>query len=302
MEEILRTFSLTKRYGRQTAVKDVSLSIGQGEIYGLIGRNGAGKTTLLRLICNLAQPTAGDFSLFGERPPRQSLSRVGALIEAPGVFPALSAQENLMLKYTALGGRDKRWPQKLLDTVGLSDAGSKKVGKFSMGMKQRLGIALALVGRPDLVVLDEPINGLDPQGIAEIRDIIEELNRTYGVSFLISSHILEELSKIATSYGFLHQGHLLQQVTREELATKCRERIELTAQPTERACTVLEEMGISDYRVTQDGVIQIFERLGDSGDIAMTLMQQQVRVLSLCEKNENLEDYYLKLTGGQEHV
>ncbi|MCD8005149.1 MAG: ATP-binding cassette domain-containing protein, partial [Oscillospiraceae bacterium] len=198
--------------------------------------------------------------------------------------------------------RDRAWPQKLLETVRLSDAGSKKVGKFSMGMKQRLEIALALVGRPDLVILDEPINGLDPQGIAEIRDMIEELNRTYGVSFLISSHILEKLSKIATSYGFLHQGCLLQQVTREKLAAKCREHIELIAQPTERACTVLEEMGISDYRVTQDGVIQIFERLGGSGDIAMALMRQQVRVLSLCEKNEKLEDYYLKLTGGQKHV
>lgn len=302
MEKILRTCGLTKRYGKQLAVDRVSLSVNQGEIYGLIGRNGAGKTTFLKLISGLADPTDGSFFLFEAEGRSQALGRVGALIEAPGVFPGLSAHENLTLKYTALGGRDRAWPKRLLDTVGLSDVGSKKVSKFSMGMKQRLGIALALVGRPDLVILDEPINGLDPQGIVEVRETIEELNRKYGVTFIISSHILEELSKIATSYGFLHQGTLLQQVTREELLTRCSERIELTTDHTERASAALEEMGISNYKVVDVSTIQIFERLDDSGDIAMELMKKGIKVLAFSVRSENLEDYYLKLTGGEGNV
>ena len=188
--------------------------------------------------------------------------------------------------------------EELLDIVGLSDTGKKKVKNFSMGMKQRLGIALALVGDPDLVILDEPINGLDPQGIAEVRDTLSRLNRERELTMIISSHILEELSKIATHYGIIHDGVLLQELTREELLERCSERIELKTDDTRRACTVLDEMGITGYKVVDADTIHIFERLNDSGEITMALAAHQIRTMGITVKNEALEDYYLNLTGG----
>lgn len=298
MEYLLSTNCLTKQYGKQNAVDRVSLHVRQGDIYGLIGRNGAGKTTLLKMISGLASPTGGDFSLFGYsgKEKLQVMHRIGTLIEAPGIYPNHSAAENLKLKCIAMGVRSKTVIPQLLETVGLADTGKKRVKNFSLGMKQRLGIALALVGEPDLVVLDEPINGLDPQGIAEIRETIERLNREQNITFIISSHILEELSKIATNYGIIHNGTLLQELTREELLKKCSERIELQADDTARACTVLETMGIHEYKVVDRNTIQIFERLQDSGDIAMQLAQSGVKTLGISVKNEALEDYYLNLT------
>ena len=229
MEYLLTTHHLTKTYGRHKAVDGVSLHLRQGDIYGLIGRNGAGKTTLLKLLSGLAAPTAGDFTLFGAtgRHARAYLSRVGTLIEAPGIYPNLSAAENLKLKCLALGVRRRNAVSDLLDTVGLG----KPVRHFSLGMKQRLGIALALVGDPDLLILDEPINGLDPQGIAEVRETLYHLNRDRNITLILASHILEELAKIATHYGILHDGALLQELTRQELLEKCGERIELQTRP-----------------------------------------------------------------------
>ena len=216
MEYLLHTNGLTKQYGRHKAVNAVNIHIRQGDIYGLIGRNGAGKTTILKMISGLAAPTEGEFSLFGKtgKEAYQYMSRIGTLIEAPGVYPNMSAAENLKLKCLAMGVRKKGVIEELLKTVGLSNAGKKKVKHFSLGMKQRLGIALALVGDPDLVILDEPINGLDPQGIAEIRETLSRLNKEKNITFIISSHILEELSKIATNYGIIHDGVLLQEMTR----------------------------------------------------------------------------------------
>lgn len=304
MEYLLKTNSLSKRYGRHEAVSRVSLHVRQGDIYGLIGRNGAGKTTILKMISGLAAPTEGDFSLFGYsgKAAKQVLHRVGTLIENPGIYPNLTAAENLRLKCIAMGVRNSReMIASLLEIVGLSDTGRKRAGKFSLGMKQRLGIALALVGEPDLVVLDEPINGLDPQGIAEIREAIEKLNREQGITFIISSHILEELSKMATSYGIVHNGTLLQELTREALLQKCSERIELKVDDTARACTVLEKMGIHEYKVVDMDTIQIFERLEDSGEITVQLAQNGIKTLSITVKNEALEDYYLNLTGGAQN-
>ncbi len=300
MEYILSTNSITKRYGKQKAVDNVSLHIRQGEIYGLIGRNGAGKTTLLKIISGLASPTEGDFSLFVCEGADRSrvMHRIGTLIENPGLYPNLSAAENLKLKCIAMGVRDKEQINRLLDMVGLSGTGKKNVGKFSLGMKQRLGIALALVGEPDLVVLDEPINGLDPQGIAEVRDIIERLNKEQGITFIISSHILEELAKISTSYGMIHNGALIKELTREELLKECSERIELKTDDNAKACTVLEGMGITEYKVVDKDTIQIFERITDSGDIAVELAKNGIKTLSITVRNEALEDYYLNLTGG----
>ena len=209
------------------------------------------------------------------------MSRIGTLIEAPGVYPNMSAAENLKLKCLAMGVRKKGVIEELLKTVGLSNADKKKVKHFSLGMKQRLGIALALVGDPDLVILDEPINGLDPQGIAEIRETLSRLNKEKNITFIISSHILEELSKIATNYGIIHDGVLLQEMTREELLAKCSERIELK---------------------TDASTIQVFERLNDGGDITMALAENGVKTMGITVKNEALEDYYLNLTGGTANV
>ena len=274
----------------------------QGAIYGLIGRNGAGKTTILRMIAGLASPTAGEIALFGETGKRAlyMTSRIGTLIETPGLYPNMSAAENLRLKCLALSVRKKGVIAELLDTVGLSGAGNKRVKNFSLGMKQRLGIALALVGDPDLLVLDEPINGLDPQGIVEVRETLARLNRERGITFIVSSHILEELSKIATDYGIIHNGVLLQELTQEELLTRCSERIELRTDDTKRACVVLEEMSIRSYKVADAGTIQIFERLNDSGSITMQLAQKGIKTLSITVRNEALEDYYLNLTGGMQ--
>lgn len=300
MEYLLSTNCLTKQYGRHNAVEQVSLHVRQGDIYGLIGRNGAGKTTLLKIISGLAASTDGDFSLFGYggKEKRQVMHRIGTLIEAPGIYPNHSAAENLKLKCIAMGVRDKEVVPRLLKTVGLNDAGRKRVKNFSLGMKQRLGIALALVGEPDLVVLDEPINGLDPQGIVEIRETIERLNREQNITFIISSHILEELSKVATNYGIIHNGRLLEELTREELLQKCSEHIELKSDDTAKACTVLEAMGIQKYKVVDKDTIQIFERLSDGGEIAIKLAENGVKTLGISVKNEALEDYYLNLTGG----
>ena len=300
MEYLLSTNGLTKRYGRKNAVDHVNLHIRQGAIYGLIGRNGAGKTTILRMIAGLASPTEGEISLFGET-GKKSLymtSRIGTLIESPGLYPNMSAAENLKLKCLALGVRKKGYIEELLDAVGLNGVGRKQVRNFSLGMKQRLGIALALVGEPDLLVLDEPINGLDPEGIVEVRETLSRLNQERNITLIISSHILEELSKIATDYGIIHNGVLLQELTQEELLARCSERIELKTDDTRRACVVLEEMGIRDYKVIDAGTIQIFERLNDSGKITMQLAENGVKTVGISVKNEALEDYYLDLTGG----
>lgn len=218
-EILLQTHALTKQYGHQKAVDNVDIHIKKGAIYGFIGRNGAGKTTCMRMICGLAKPTSGDIEMFGYsgNDLTKVRSRVGCLIETPGLYPNLSAQENLKLKCRLFGINKKGYTEEILRKVGLSDVGKKKTKNFSLGMKQRLGIGLALVGEPDLLVLDEPINGLDPQGIAEVRETIQNLCSQQDMTVFISSHILEELSKLATDYGIINNGSLIQEITREEL-------------------------------------------------------------------------------------
>lgn len=304
MEYLLSTNGITKQYGRHKAVDSVNLHVRQGDIYGLIGRNGAGKTTLMKMLSGLAAPTEGSFSFFEKsgKDVYPFMSRIGVLIEYPGVYPNMSAAQNLKIKCLAMGIRKTGYIDELLALVGLSDTGKKRVKNFSLGMKQRLGIALALVGEPDLMILDEPINGLDPQGIAEIREVIQKLNTERSITFIISSHILEELSKFATNYGIIHGGVLLQELTREELLEKCNERIELRTDDIGKACTVLESMGITEYKAVDNETIHIFERLSDSGEITMSLAGNGVRTLSISVKNEALEDYYLNLTGGAANV
>lgn len=301
---LLETRNLTKQYGHYKAVNGVSLHIKKGAIYGFIGRNGAGKTTCLKMISGLAEATDGEIELFGYKGKdlRQIRSRVGCLIETPGLYDSMTAYENLNIKCKLFGIKKKGYIEEILRVVGLDNVGRKKTKYFSLGMKQRLGIGLALVGEPDLLVLDEPINGLDPQGIAEIRDTILRLKNERSMTICISSHILEELSKIATDYGIIHNGSLLQELTREELMKKCGERMELTLNNPREAIPVLDAMGFVNYQVVDKERIHIFERLNESALVNMELAKAGIPVKGISITSEELETYFLNLTGGAAHA
>ncbi|WP_337606585.1 ABC transporter ATP-binding protein [Claveliimonas sp.] len=303
-EVLLSTSALTKQFGRHKAVDQVSMHIKRGAIYGFIGRNGAGKTTTLRMIGGLASPTAGEIEMFGCRGKelKQIRSRVGCLIEGPGLYGNMTARDNMKMKCLLLGVQKKGYMEELLEVVGLKDVGKKLVKRYSLGMKQRLGIAMALIGEPDLLVLDEPINGLDPQGIAEVRETILRLNKERNMTILISSHILEELSKIATDYGIIHQGTLLQEITDEELRERCSERLEITLSSPELAIPVLDRLGIRRYQVMDKEHIYVFERLEESARLNMEFAKAGIPVKGLAVTNEELETYFLNLTGGNAHV
>lgn len=303
-ELILETKDLTKRFGSHAAVDHVSMQIRRGAIYGFIGRNGAGKTTFLKMISGLSTQTEGEIRLFGYTGSDlvKVRSRVGCLIESPGLYGNMSAADNLHIKCNLFGIPAKKYVPELLDLVGLSDVGKKKTKHFSMGMRQRLGIALALVGEPDLLVLDEPINGLDPQGIVEVRDLIKRLSKEKNMTVLLSSHLLEELSKFATDYGIIHNGVLLEQMTREELSKRSRERIELCLPNPETALPVLDRMGFTDYQVVDAKHIHIFERLQESAAVNMELAKAGIAVEGISVTEEELENYYLNLTGGEGHA
>lgn len=299
-EFLLETHGLTKQYGHHKAVDSVNLHVKKGAIYGFIGRNGAGKTTCLRMIAGLARPTAGEISLFGYSGKEllQVRSRVGCLIETPGLYRNMTAYENLKVKCLMTGIKKKGYIEDILESVGLADTGNKRVKNFSLGMKQRLGVALALVGEPDLLVLDEPINGLDPQGIAEVRDTVQRLCDEKNMTIIISSHILEELAKIATDYGIIHNGSLIQELTREELMRRCSERIEITLDNPESALPVLDNMGFVNYQVADKNHIYVFERLDESAALNMELAKHGVLVKGISITSEELESYFLNLTGG----
>lgn len=304
MDYVLSTSNLVKQYKSQKAVDDVSLHIEKGQIYGFIGRNGAGKTTFLKMVSGLAEPTAGEISLFGlsggDR--KKMYPRIGTLIEQPGLYPRLTAYENLKLKCMCVGIKRDGYIESLLQTVGLENTGNKKVKAFSQGMKQRLGIAMALVGEPDLLLLDEPINGLDPQGMAEVRNIILDLRRDKNMTIMVSSHILEELSKIATAYGIIHLGRLIKEMNSEELAHACGEYIEIKTSTVNLVTPILDSLGIRKFKVTDNGTIQIFERLDESGMINMELAKNNIEIHSIAVINQSIEDYFLNLTGGAHNV
>ena len=301
---LLSTQGLTKQYGRQKAVDHIDIHIKKGAIYGFIGRNGAGKTTTLKMISGLARPTDGEIIMFGYRGGglKNIRSRVSCLIEAPGVYGNLSAYDNLKIKCKLFGIQEKSYIPEILEMVGLNHVGKKKVKHYSLGMKQRLGIGLTLVGDPDLLLLDEPINGLDPQGIVEVRDTILRLNEERNMTILVSSHILEELSKIATHYGIIHNGSLLQEITKEELMKRCSERIEICLDEPKRAVPVLDEMGFTNYQIVDKERIHIFERLEESAGLNMELAKAGILVREIRITSEELEDYFLNLTGGASHV
>ncbi len=260
MEDCLKVQGLTKQYHRCKALDNLSLHIPQGAIYGLVGKNGSGKTTLIRLICGLQQPTAGEYSLYGVSCHDPAITkcrkRMGAVVETPSIYRNMTARENLKQQYRILGIPSYEGIDELLNLVGLADAGKKKASHFSLGMRQRLGIAIALVGDPDFLVLDEPANGLDPQGIIEIRELILNLNRRRQVTVLISSHILDELSRLATHYGFLDKGHLLKEISAEELEAACRKSIRIQVSDLKVLVLTAHRMGL-DCQVLHQATAQI---------------------------------------------
>ena len=298
---IIETHDLTKKYGSQTSVSHLNIHVKKGRIYGLLGRNGAGKTTTMRMLLGLTAPTSGEVTIFGkpfQGNEKNILPHIGCLIESPGLYGNMSAYDNLAVKCRLFGINDKRYIENILKTVGLSNVGKKKTKHFSLGMKQRLGIGMALVGEPDLLLLDEPINGLDPQGIAEIRDMIFKLRDEQNMTIIISSHILEELSKIATHYGIIHNGTLVQEITKEELMQRCGERMEIFLDDPKQALPVLDQMGFKNYQVTDKNTIHIYERLDESAAVNMELAKAGVSVRGIGITSEELENYFLNLTGG----
>lgn len=300
---ILETDKITKAYGGFLAVNQVSIHVERGEVYGLIGRNGAGKTTLLKMIANLATPTSGTYSIYdanGQKSPSMR-SKIGVLIEDPGVFQNLSAFQNLKAKAIASGIKNDRYLNDLLAFVGLYGVGKKPVKNFSLGMRQRLGIAIAMVNDPELMLLDEPINGLDPQGIAEVRNLIHRLCVEKHISIIISSHILEELSKVANRYGIIHNGILMAEATNEELLSRCRPRLFLKTSDNDAASAVLRELGINDFSVVDDH-IEVRERAQEGGAISMALAQKGIQTLEMRTEGQSVEDYYFHLTGGASYV
>lgn len=303
-ELLLSTKGLTKQYGRQKAVSRMDIHVKKGSIYGLIGRNGAGKTTFLKMVAGLASPTGGEINLFGYtgNQLKRIRSRVGCLIESPGLYGNLSAYDNLKIKCKFCGINKKGYIEEILKLVGLENTGKKKSKHFSLGMKQRLGIGLALIGEPDLLLLDEPINGLDPQGIVEIRDMIWRLKEERNMTIIISSHILEELAKISTDYGIIHEGQLLEEITQEELMKRCSERIEIFLENPRAALVVLDRLGIENYQVVDNEHLFVFEKLEESGLLNQELVNVGILVKEMKITNEKLETYFLGLTGGATHA
>lgn len=304
-ENVLVTRELTKSYSSATVVDRVNLTVEKGGIYGLVGRNGAGKTTIIRMICAQTVPTAGEVELFGATGAaelRQARSRTGAMVEVPSFYPYLTARENLEYYRRQRGIAGEHVVEDALEQVNLADTGKKKFKTFSLGMKQRLGLALALMNRPELLLLDEPINGLDPEGIVEFRNLLLELNRQYQTTILISSHILSELQNLATCYGFLDQGRMLEQITAAQLSEKCRDCLELKTGDAARAAAVLErELGLHDFEVLPGGSLRLYEGLAQPEKVVALLVGQGIGIRGVEHRGSNLEDYFLNLIGGVRH-
>ena len=303
MDYILETRSLSKHYGHFKALDGMNMHVPKGAIYGLVGKNGAGKTTLIRLICGLQEPSSGSFTLYGTENRDKAIvkarRRMGAVVETPSLYPDMTAEENLKMQYLVLGLPSFEGIGELLTLVGLENTGRKKARHFSLGMKQRLGIAVALAGDPDFLVLDEPVNGLDPQGIIEIRELILKLNRERQISVLISSHILDELSRLATHYGFMDSGRMVKEISAEELDAVCRKCVRLVVSDVKPLARVLDSMGI-EYNILSPTQADVFAKVNLSG-LVNALAKENCELIAAQERDESLESYYVNLVGGVRH-
>ena len=304
MEYVLETDNLTKSYKKFKALNGLTMHVPKGSIYGLVGRNGAGKTTLIRIICGLQEPSSGGYSLYSTANDDKGINRVrrrmGAVVETPSIYMDMTAKENIIEQYRLLGVPSYDGAQELLELVGLGDTDGKKARNFSLGMKQRLGIAIALAGNPDFLVLDEPVNGLDPQGIIEMRELILELNREHGITVLVSSHILDELSRLASWYGFIDSGGMIKEISEEELRETCRKSINITVSDTKILSVVLDLMGL-EYRLLSENEADIFSET-DISELVLALAEKGCKVFGIKERDESLESFYMNIVGGEKNA
>ena len=300
MDYILTTENLGKHYKHFKALNGLNMHVPKGSIYGFVGRNGAGKTTLIRLICGLQEPTDGSFTLYGIRNTGKNIvaarRRMGAVVETPSIYMDMTAEENLKQQYLVLGLPSYDGIPELLKLVGLENTGKKKAKNFSLGMKQRLGIAIALAGDPDFLILDEPTNGLDPQGIIEMRELILKLNRERQITVLISSHILDELSRLATHYGIIDAGRMVKELSAEELEAACRKCMRVTVSNTKALIRVLDKMDV-EYKILSATQADVFAKLNIS-QLTLALAEEDCELLEVQERDESLESYFVSLVGG----
>lgn len=303
-EYVLRTHQLTKQYKNQTALDHVDMTIRRGAIYGFIGQNGAGKSTLMKLVTGLAFPTSGSIELFGATGGAELVRarrRMGVSIENPALYPQMTAADNLEAHRLQQGIPGRDCVKRTLELIGLSGTGRKKAKNFSLGMKQRLALGVALLGQPEFLILDEPTNGLDPMGVVEMRELLTRLGREMGITILISSHILSELHLLATHYGIIHKGRLLEQLTSRELQEKCRQFIHIKVNLPERAAAVLErELATTAFEVTADGVIRLYAHLDRPAAVSSALVAAGLALEQFMPMGEDLESYFTARIGGGE--
>ena len=298
MEYVLKTDGLTKSYGNKLAVNNVSINIKKGDIYGFIGKNGAGKTTTMRMVLGDAIPTSGSIELFGGENPNSARHRIGSLLETPNMYKNCTAFENLK-RFSRLTGNTDAEILAILRFLGLGNTDGKKVGQFSLGMKQRLGIAAAMLGRPEFLILDEPVNGLDPAGIRDIRDMILRLNKEIGTTILVSSHLLDELAKIVTVYGIINNGVLVEEVSASELKERCSGQLSIAVDDTRKAMEIIRRITNNASMNVEDEKIILRSQSADSGAINKALVENGVTVFELNRQSGNLESYFLERTGGK---
>lgn len=306
MENIISVRNLNKRYGKKIILDNLNMNLKKGDIYGLVGKNGAGKTTLIRMILSLANTDSGEIELFGKIDEKEKLlehRRIGNIIETPSFYSFFTAKQNLEYYRIQRGIVGEKSIDEVLEMVGLGDVGNKKFKKFSLGMKQRLGLALALLGEPELLILDEPTNGMDPMGIKEVREVLIRLNKLSGVTILVSSHILGELSQLANCYGFLKDGKIVEEISEEELNEKCRHHLLIKVDDCKRASIILEQaLKNNSYEILPDGFIKVYRELDNPQRINRALVEGGVDVYSLERVGVNLEDYFINLIGGENNA
>ncbi len=296
MNYIVETNNLTKKFPNKVAVNKVNMHIKKGDIYGFIGKNGAGKTTTMKMLLGLSNPSEGEIKLFGSSDLNTQRRKIGSLIEAPGLYKNCSAYENMKRFSILYGGNDKEINE-ILKIVGLGNTGSRKAGNFSLGMKQRLGIAISLLGNPELLILDEPINGLDPSGIKEVRDTILKVNKERGVTFLISSHLLDELGKITTTYGIINDGNLVEEISSEELMKKCKQNLKICVSDVKKAKSILKNNGyLEDYQISGNN-LTLYSNFDKASEINELLVNNGIKVSELTSSNDSFETYFIERIG-----
>ena len=300
MEYVMELEGLTKSFKKKKAVDNFSLKMEKGHIYGLIGPNGAGKTTIMKMMAGLTAPDSGEMRFFGSEDVENKRNRMSFIIEEPYMEHNMTARDNMKYLMYLRGVADESRIDELLEFVGLADTGRKPAGKFSLGMRQRLGLAMSLISKPEIMVLDEPINGLDPEGILDIRNMLANLVRKENMTILISSHILKELSTLCTDYAIVREGCLVEELSAEELEAKTRSYYVLRTNDISRTTAVLEEkLGIREYKVTYENEIMIYERLGEIELISKTVTDNGLVITRLNPEGESLEEYYIGKVGGE---